>query len=69
VPNIIITDLGAAFTGSVFWDFCQDNTIDVYYSSVATPSATAKSNKPTPWCFKLLRTVSTTTPPTTPPGG
>jgi hypothetical protein len=29
VPNRIITDLGAAFTGSTFWDFCQDNTIDV----------------------------------------
>jgi hypothetical protein len=37
VPNRIITDLGAAFTGSIFWDFCQDNTIDVYYSSVSHP--------------------------------
>jgi hypothetical protein len=37
VPNRIITDLGKSFTGSVFWDFCQDNTIDVYYSSVAHP--------------------------------
>jgi hypothetical protein len=37
VPNRIITDLGAAFTGSVFWDFCQDNLIDVYYSTVAHP--------------------------------
>jgi IS30 family transposase len=37
VPNRIITDLGAAFTGSVFCDFCQDNTINVYYSSVAHP--------------------------------
>jgi IS30 family transposase len=37
VPNRIITDLGAAFTGSVFWDFCQDNLIDVYYSSVTHP--------------------------------
>jgi hypothetical protein len=36
VPNRIITDLGAAFTGSVFWEFCQDNLIDVYYS-VAHP--------------------------------
>jgi hypothetical protein len=34
VPNRIITDLGKAFTGSVFWDFCQDNLIDVYYSFV-----------------------------------
>jgi hypothetical protein len=37
VPNRIITDLGKAFTGSIFWDFYQDNTIDVYYSSVAHP--------------------------------
>jgi hypothetical protein len=37
VPNRIITDLGKAFTGSVFWDFCQDNLIDVYYFSVAHP--------------------------------
>jgi hypothetical protein len=29
------TNLGTTFTGSAFWDFCQDNTIDVYYSSVA----------------------------------
>jgi hypothetical protein len=37
VPNRIIIDLGKAFTGSIFWDFCQENTIDVYYSSVAHP--------------------------------
>jgi hypothetical protein len=37
VPNRIITDLGTAFTRSAYWDFCQDNTIDVYYSSVAHP--------------------------------
>jgi hypothetical protein len=37
VPNRIIIGLSIAFTGSTFWDFCQDNTIDVYYSSVAHP--------------------------------
>jgi hypothetical protein len=37
VPNRIITDLGKAFTGSAFWDFYQENNIDVYYSSVAHP--------------------------------
>jgi transposase InsO family protein len=37
VPNTIVTDLGTAFTGSDFWDFCQDNLIDIYYSSVAHP--------------------------------
>jgi hypothetical protein len=37
VPNRIITDLGKVFTGSIFWDFYQENTIDDYYSSVAHP--------------------------------
>jgi ribonuclease HI len=37
VPNRIITDLGKAFTASDFWDFCQDNLVNVYYSSVAHP--------------------------------
>jgi hypothetical protein len=35
VPNRIVTDLGKAFTGLDFWDFCQDSLIDVYYSSMA----------------------------------
>jgi hypothetical protein len=29
--------LGTTFTGFAFWDFYQDNTIGVYYSSVAHP--------------------------------
>jgi hypothetical protein len=38
VPNRIITDLGKkVFTGSDFWDLCQDSLIDVYYSLVAHP--------------------------------
>jgi transposase InsO family protein len=37
VINRIVTDLGKAFTGSDFWDFCQDSLIDFYYSSVAHP--------------------------------
>jgi hypothetical protein len=37
VPNKIITELGKAFIGLVFWDFCQDNLINIYYSSVAHP--------------------------------
>jgi hypothetical protein len=28
-PNRIVNDLGKAFTGSDFWDFCQDSLIDV----------------------------------------
>ena len=37
VPNRIITDLGSYFTGLEFWDFCQDNCIDIYYAFVAHP--------------------------------
>jgi IS30 family transposase len=37
VANRIVTDLGMAFIGSYFLDFCQDSLIDVYYSSVAHP--------------------------------
>jgi IS30 family transposase len=37
VPNKIITDLGTAFTLSSFWNFYQDKTINIYYSSVAHP--------------------------------
>jgi hypothetical protein len=37
VPHKIVTNLGMAFTGFAFWDFCQDSLIDVYYSSVAHP--------------------------------
>ena len=37
VPNRIITDLGTSFTGSEFWDFCQESCINVYYASMAHP--------------------------------
>ena len=37
VPNRIITNLGTSFTGSEFWDYCQESCIDVYYASVALP--------------------------------
>jgi hypothetical protein len=33
--NRIVTDLGQAFIGSDFWDFCQDNLIQIYNSLVA----------------------------------
>jgi hypothetical protein len=69
LPNKTITDLGAAFTGSAFLDFCQDNTIDVYYSSVAHLGATARSNVPMTWFYRLSKIVSLMTPQTMPPGG
>jgi hypothetical protein len=55
VPNRIITDLSAAFTGSVFWDFCQDNTIDVYYSLVAHPRCNGQVERANDMVLQALK--------------
>jgi hypothetical protein len=55
VPNRIITDLGAAFTGSVFWDFFQDNTIDIYYSSVAHPRSNGQVERANDMVLQALK--------------
>jgi hypothetical protein len=55
VPNRIITDLGKAFTGSVFWDFCQDNLIDVYYSSVAHPRCNSQVERANDMVLQALK--------------
>jgi len=39
LPNSIITDLGSTFTGSDFWDFCEDQCISIKYISVVHPRA------------------------------
>jgi len=39
VPNSIITNLGTQFTGTTFWDFCDDRGIVIKYVSVAHPRA------------------------------
>jgi len=39
IPNSIITDLGTQFTGTTFWDFCDDTSIVIKYVSVAHPHA------------------------------
>jgi hypothetical protein len=69
VPNRIITYLGKAFTGSVFWNFCQDNLIDIITPRSPTHGATARSKELMAWCSKHSRTVSMTTTPTMPPDG
>jgi hypothetical protein len=55
VPNRIITDLGAAFTGSVFWVFCQGNLIDVYYSSVAHPRCNGQVKRANGMVLRALK--------------
>ena len=39
LQNSIIIDLGFTFTGSDFWDFCEDRCISIKYVSVAHPRA------------------------------
>jgi transposase InsO family protein len=39
LPNSIIIDLGTQFTGSAFWDFCDERSIVVKYVLVAHPRA------------------------------
>jgi hypothetical protein len=55
VTNRIITDLGAAFTSSAFWDFCQDNTIDVYYSSVVHPRCNGQVERANGMVLRALK--------------
>jgi hypothetical protein len=55
VPNRIITDLGKAFTDSSFWDFCQENTIDVYYSSVTHPRCNCQAECPNGMVLQALK--------------
>jgi len=47
VPNSIITDLGNQFTGTTFWDFCDDRGIVIKYVSVAHPRANGQVSEPT----------------------
>jgi len=42
IPNSIITDLGTQFTGTTFWDFCDDRGIVIKYVSVANVFLNAK---------------------------
>jgi hypothetical protein len=39
LPNSIITDLETQFTGSAFWDFCDERCIVVKYVLVVDPRA------------------------------
>jgi hypothetical protein len=55
VPYRIITDLGTTFTGSAFWDFCQNNTIDIYYSSVAFPRGNNQVERPNGMVLQAIK--------------
>jgi transposase InsO family protein len=39
LPHRIITDLGSNFNNHQFWEYCENNGIDIWYISVAHPCA------------------------------
>jgi hypothetical protein len=39
LPHRIITNLGSNFNNHQFWEYCENNGIDVRYVSVAHPQA------------------------------
>jgi hypothetical protein len=55
VPNRIIIDLGTTFTCLVFWDVCQDNLIDVYYSLVSHPRCNAQVERANVMVLQALK--------------
>jgi transposase InsO family protein len=55
VPNRIVTDLGKTFTGSDFYDFCQDSLIDIYYSFVAHPRCNGQVERANRMVFQGIK--------------
>jgi hypothetical protein len=55
LPNSIITDLGSAFTGNDFWNFCDDRGIVVKYVSVAHPRANRQAERANDMIFDALK--------------
>jgi hypothetical protein len=55
VPNRIVTDLGSAFIGSDFWDFCQDSLINVYYALVAHPRCNVQVKRANDMVFQGIK--------------
>jgi hypothetical protein len=69
VPNRIITDLGKASLARSSGTSAKITSLTSTIPRPPTHGVTARSKEPTAWCSKHSRTVSTTTPPTSPPDG
>jgi transposase InsO family protein len=55
IPNSIITDLGSNFTSSVFFDFCEQRSIQIKYASVAHPRANGQVERANGMILDALR--------------
>jgi transposase InsO family protein len=52
--NSIITDLGSNFTSSEFFDFCEQQSIQIKYASVAHPRANGQVERANGMILKAL---------------
>jgi transposase InsO family protein len=55
IPNSIITDLGSNFTSSEFFDFCEQQSIQIKYASVAHPRANGQVERANGMILEALR--------------
>jgi transposase InsO family protein len=55
IPSSIITDLGSNFTSSEFFDFCEQRSIQIKYTSVAHPRANGQVERDTRMILDALR--------------
>jgi transposase InsO family protein len=55
ILNSIITDLGSNFTGSEFFDFCEQRSIQIKHTSVAHPRANGQVERAIGMILDALR--------------
>jgi ribonuclease HI/transposase InsO family protein len=55
IPNSIITDLGSNFTSFEFFDFCEQQSIQIKYASVAHPRANGQVERANGMILEALR--------------
>ena len=55
LANSIITDLGSTFTGTEFWDYCDEQCVLVKYVSVAHPRANGQVERANGMILEALK--------------
>jgi hypothetical protein len=62
LPHRIITNLGSNFNNHQFWEYCENNGIDVRYVSVAHPRANGQVERANGMVLDALKNGYTTLP-------
>ena len=55
LANSIITDLGSTFTGTEFWDYCDEQCVQIKYVSVAHPRANGQVERANGMILEALK--------------